>query len=118
VRRSRFGEVTVTDGFRVDLGALENAAAGVNETLTDLKVQKVSDLGGAEGDYGHDGLAATVAAFCSRWELGVEHLATDGQRIASRLSLSVQAYLRIDQGAKGLLDGFLERATGEDPGVH
>jgi hypothetical protein len=38
---------------------------------------------------------------------------SEGQR-----SLSVQAYLRIDEGAKGLLDGFLERATGEDPGVH
>lgn len=34
----------MTDGFSVDLGALENAAAGVNTTLNDLAAHKVSDV--------------------------------------------------------------------------
>jgi hypothetical protein len=107
----------MSDGFRVDLGALEDAAAGVNTMLSDLKAQKVSDIGAASGDYGHDGLAQTVGDFCGRWELGVEHLATDAQQVAGRLSLCVQAYLRVDQAAKGTFDGIVQHSTGADPGV-
>ncbi|MFI9387636.1 type VII secretion target [Kutzneria sp. NPDC052558] len=108
----------MADGFSVDLGALEDAAAGVNTTLVDLKAHKVSDLGGVKGDYGHDDLADTVADFCTRWELGVENLAKDGQEVATRLSQSVQAYLQVDQAAKGMFDKILTRTTGDDPGVH
>lgn len=107
----------MADGFRVDLGALENAAAGVNTLLSDLRAQKVSDIGAASGDYGHDDLAQTVGDFCSRWEIGVEHLATDAQQVADRLSLSVQAYMQVDQAAKGMFDGIVQRAAGADPGV-
>jgi hypothetical protein len=108
----------MTDGFSVDLGALENAAAGVNTTLNDLAARKVSDLAGVAGDYGHADLASTAADFCSRWERGVENLAKDGQQVSDRLSMSVQAYLQVDQGAKGMFDGILTRTTGTDPGVH
>ena len=107
----------MTNGFRVDLGALENAAAGVNTLLSDMNARKVSDIGAPSADYGHDDLAQTVSDFCSRWELGVEHLATDGQQVAGRLSLSVQAYIQADQAAKGMFDGIVQRATGTDPGV-
>jgi hypothetical protein len=105
------------DGFSVDLGALENAAEGVNTTLYDLQAKKVNDLDGSKDDYGHGHLADTVADFCDRWELGVEHLAKDAQEIASRLSRSVQAYLKVDQAFKGHADGILQRTTGSDPGV-
>lgn len=108
----------VGEGFRVDLGALESAAKGVNTTLHELKAKKVSDIDGKAEDYGHDALAATLADFCDRWETGVEHLSKDAQEIASRLSLSVQHYLRVDDSLKGHLDGILQRPTGEDPGVH
>ena len=108
----------MTDGFSVDLGALEDAAAGVNTTLNDLAAHKVSDLVGAAGDYGHADLASTAADFCSRWELGVENLAKDGQQVSDRLSMSVQAYLQVDEGAKGIFDGILTHTTGADPGVH
>ncbi|HEX7659610.1 MAG TPA: hypothetical protein VF444_09030 [Pseudonocardiaceae bacterium] len=107
----------MADGFSVDLGALEDAAAGVNKTLSDLKAHKVSDLGGSKDDYGHDDLAGTAAGFCGRWERGVENLAKDGQEVASRLSMSVQAYMRVDQAAKGMFDGILARGSGDDPGV-
>jgi hypothetical protein len=36
----------VADGFRVDLGALEDAAAGINQTLNDLKAKRIDDLDG------------------------------------------------------------------------
>ncbi|HEX5203381.1 MAG TPA: hypothetical protein VFW27_25905 [Actinoplanes sp.] len=105
----------MSEGFRVDLGALEDAAIGINTTLNDLKARRVDDLDGRKADYGHDGLAETIADFCDRWELGIEHLATDGQEIVSRLSHSVQGYLRVDQSAKGRFDGILQRQTGTDP---
>jgi hypothetical protein len=105
----------MTDGFHVDLGALEEAAIGINTTLNDLKARRTDDLDGRAADYGHDRLADTITGFCDRWELGVEHLATDGQEIAGRLSHSVQAYLKADRNAKGRMDGILERRTGPDP---
>jgi hypothetical protein len=105
----------MSDGFRVDLGALEAAAAGINTTLNDLTARKIDDLDGRHGDYGHEHLAATVADFCDRWELGVEHLATDGQEIAARLSHCVQDYLKVDRAATGRMDGILERRSGPDP---
>jgi hypothetical protein len=107
----------MADGFRVDLGALEDAAEGVNATLYDLQSKKVSDIGGTQGDYGHEHLGETIADFCDRWELGVEHLAKDAQEIANRLSRSVQAYLHVDTALKGHMDGMLQRSSGEDPGV-
>lgn len=108
----------MSEGFRVDLGALEKAAEGVNATLYDLNTKKVSDLDDHSGDLGHDGLAETITDFCDRWELGIEHLAKDGQEVASRLSRSVQNYLHLDNALKGHMDGLLERHTGGDPGVH
>ncbi|MFJ8672585.1 hypothetical protein [Streptomyces sp. NPDC093589] len=108
----------MSEGFRVDLGALEKAAEGVNATLNDLKEKKVSDLDGDQGDFGHEQLAETVSDFCDRWELGIEHLAKDGQEVAFRLSKSVQNYMEIDAALKGHLDGILERHSGRDPGVH
>jgi hypothetical protein len=105
----------MSDGFRVDLGALEDAAAGINATLNALNAQKVSDLDGPKGEFGHDHLAETVADFCDRWELGVEHLAKDGQEVAERLSTCVQDYLKVDLAAKGRMDGIYQSPTGKDP---
>jgi hypothetical protein len=106
------------DGFSVDLGALENAASGVNTTLYQLQQKKVEDIDADEGDYGEGDLGGTVSDFCERWELGVENLAKDGQEIAGRLSKSVQQYLLIDKHLKGYMDGMLQRTSGEDAGVH
>jgi hypothetical protein len=105
----------MSDGFRVDLGALENAAAGINTTLNDLKARRIDDLDGRRADFGHAHLADTVADFCDRWEVGVEHLAMDSQEIAARLSRCVQDYLKVDKAAKGRMDGILERRSGPDP---
>ena len=105
----------MADGFSVDLGALEDAATGVNATLDDLDKAPVDGLDGDSGSYGHDALADTVKDFCDRWQIGVEHLATDGREIAQRLTDSVHDYLAVDAAAKGRMDGVFTRATGSDP---
>ncbi|WP_035847292.1 hypothetical protein [Kitasatospora azatica] len=104
------------DGFKVDLGALESAAEGINATLNDLQTKKVSDIGGKDSDFGHGDLADTVSDFCDRWELGVENLAKDAQVVSGRLNKSVEAYLATDKSLKGELDGILT-GSGTDPGV-
>jgi hypothetical protein len=103
------------DGFRVDLSALEDAAAGITMTLEDLGRMRVDSLDGQSGDYGHAHLADTVKDFCDRWEIGVEHLATDGQEVATRLSQSVQDYRRSDVAAAGRMSGLLQSPSGPDP---
>ena len=86
----------MADGFRVDLGALEDAAAGINSVLAQLQANKVSSIDGRKDDYGHDRLGETVEDFCDRWELGVENLAKDAQVVSQRLNKCVQAYLAVD----------------------
>jgi hypothetical protein len=105
----------VSDGFKVDLGALEDAATGVSDTLAEVKAARVDSLDGNAADYGHNHLADTVKDFCDRWEIGIEHLATDGAEITQRLNDSLQAYLRADKAAKGRMDGVYQSPTGPDP---
>jgi hypothetical protein len=108
----------MTDGFSVDLGALEEAATGVNFTINAIRKTKVDKLAGQADDYGHDHLAKTVKDFCDRWEIGVEHLVKDGMEIAQRLTDSVRAYVTADEAAKGRMDGVYAKPTGPDPGAH
>jgi len=84
----------VSDGFQVNIGALQEASDGVSAILLYLRYEKVSDIGGNGQGYGNDSLASAVSDFCNRWEIGVENLAKDTQEIASRLSLSAQAYAK------------------------
>jgi hypothetical protein len=105
----------MADVFQVDLGALEDAAEGINTTLNQVRAAKVEQIDGNRAAYGHDHLADMVADFCDRWEIGVEHLATDGHEVALRLSHSVQAYLHADTAAKGRMDGIYGRSSGPDP---
>jgi hypothetical protein len=79
---------------------------------------RVDTLDGRSADYGHDHLADTVADFCDRWEIGVEHLATDGQEVAQRLSQNVQDYRKVDTATAGRMNGLLQRPAGPDPGAH
>jgi hypothetical protein len=52
-------------GFGADLGALENVASDIVDTLNDLK-SRVDSIDGGAGDYGHERLASTVTDFCDR----------------------------------------------------
>lgn len=105
-------------GFRVDLGALEQAAEGVSGTLREASRQKISDIDRDEAAIGHDRLAETVTDFCDRWQLGVENLAKDGKEIAGRLGDSVRAYAAVERKVQGHMDGILQRASGPDPAAH
>jgi hypothetical protein len=105
----------VAEGFRVDLGALEQASAGVNDTMTQLHNKKVSDIDCDKSAFGHDDLAGTVSDFCDRWEIGVEHLSKDALAIAGQLNSCVRTYLGVDKNLKGHMDGILQRTTGADP---
>jgi hypothetical protein len=104
----------MADGYHVELPALEDAAAGINETLSELKAHRVSDLDADPATFGHDGLASTLTDFGDRWELGVEHLATDAQQVSARLSQCVQAYLMADRTAADNMSAILN-GTGPDP---
>jgi hypothetical protein len=105
----------MSGGFEVDLGALVQAAEGVNGTMRDLQDNEVSGIGGPEADYGDDDLAAIVSDFCSRWEIGVQNLTDDAKQVASRLSLSVAAYAKAEKTVIAHLAGVLRSRTGTDP---
>jgi hypothetical protein len=102
-------------GFHVDMGALERASDGVTETLALLARKKVEDIDPSKSAFGHDRLAGSVEEFCARWQIGVGHLAKDGEEIASRLAASVKAYLSVDKSLQGHFDGALDRESGPDP---
>ncbi|MFE2724893.1 hypothetical protein [Kitasatospora sp. NPDC059327] len=107
----------MADGFKVDLGALDDAASGITDTLAKLRFKKVSDLDPKKEDFGHGHLADVVEKFCTRWELGVENLAKDAQSVTARLNASVKAYREVDGHVVGHLNGTLSRDGGEDPGA-
>lgn len=104
----------MANGFEVDLSALRNASEGVNDVLGDLAGKKVSDLAPSSSAFGHEGLASTVADFCSRWERGVENLAKDGQEIAARLSYCVLVYDHAERANTASAQSILA-GPGPDP---
>jgi hypothetical protein len=106
----------MTDGFSVDLAALEQAAEGVNGTLDEVSLQSVSDIPHDSSEIGHERLASTLADFCGRWQRGVSNLAKDGREIATRLSVSVNAYRKADQDTRDRVSTIF-RGTGPDPGT-
>ncbi|TCO62992.1 hypothetical protein [Actinocrispum wychmicini] len=103
------------EGFSVDLAALQQAAEGVTDTLNTLATKKVSDIDADKSAFGHDKLGGTVSDFCERWQIGVEHLAKDGQEVADRLNMSVNAYTHVERTAHANMQGILQQSTGPDP---
>jgi len=106
----------MADGFYVDLAALQAAAEGVTDTLNAMATKKVSDIDGPKSAFGHDRLGGTVDDFCERWQIGVEHLAKDGQGIAEYLTRAVYAYSHVDREMGGAMGGnVVQSPTGPDP---
>lgn len=106
----------MADGFKVNLYALERAAAGVDGTLDEVNKQKVTDIPHDPSVIGHEDLASTVSDFLDRWQRGVDNLAQDGQQIADRLTANTNAYVAVEQRVAGQFDGILQ--GGNDPGEH
>jgi len=107
----------MSEGFSVDLEALRRAAEGVTDTLDAMATKKVSDIDATKSAFGHDKLAGTVSDFCDRWNIGVEHLAKDGQEVVDRLNASVAAYSHVERVVHQSLDGMLRQTDGPDPGA-
>lgn len=107
----------MAEGFQVDLDALQRAAEGIMDTLDAMATKKVSDIDAAESAFGHDALGATVSDFCERWQIGVEHLAKDGQEIVDRLVASVYAYAHVERTMTETFSGMVGQSTGPDPAV-
>src|ERR1700733_15509808 len=89
--------LSMADGFRVVMGALERAAAGIDGTLDEVAQQAIDSIPHSEAAFGHDRLAGTVSDFCSRWQTGVDNLTKDGREIAARLAASVKVYHNAEQ---------------------
>lgn len=109
----------MTEGFRVDLTALQQAAQGVSGVLDELAAQSVGDIPHDSAAIGHPGLAGTVADFLSRWNRGVDNLASDGREISSRLTANANAYATAEHDVRLHLNtvGGELVGSGADPGV-
>ncbi len=107
----------MANGFLVDLGALERAAAGVDVTLDEMSEQRVSAIPLGETAVGHENLTATLADFCSRWQLGVGNIVKDGREIAARLTVSVALYRKAEQNIIDTISHGVLTGPGPDPGV-
>lgn len=109
----------MADGFRVDLTALQQAAQGVVGVLDEVSLQSVGNIPHGSNAIGHSGLAATFSDFLSRWDRGVDNLASDGRGIAAQLTANVNAYAEAEQHAHGrfIVIGSEFEGPGADPGV-
>lgn len=105
----------MVDGFRIDVTALQQAAAGVANTIFAVQQQRVNKIDPDRSAFGHDHLADTLSAFCDRWHIGVGHLTSDGQEFSGRLTDCAIAYAKADHQGADLSNGILQATTGADP---
>jgi hypothetical protein len=90
-------------GFHVEVGTLESASAGIEESVADQKGSALSHLDRAEMVYGHDRLHKSMENFCDRWSDGIDILTKDAKAIGDVLAKVAQAYRAADQAAAGRL---------------
>ena len=90
-------------GFHVEIGALESASAGIEESVADQKGSALSHLDRAESVYGHVRLHKSMENFCDRWSDGIDILTKDAKAIGDLLGKVAQAYQAADQAAAGRL---------------
>jgi hypothetical protein len=64
-------------GFHVEVGTLESASDGIEESVADQKGSALSHLDRAESVYGHDRLHKSMGNFCDRWSDGIDILTKD-----------------------------------------
>ncbi len=104
----------MSSGFMVDFRALVEAAEGINGTIAAVSSDQVSGIAGPQACYGNDALGSTVSDFCSRWQIGVQNLATDADQVAGRLALSAVTYAKAEKKNVAAISGVL-RGSGTDP---
>lgn len=94
--------ITVAVGYRfsVDLRTLERASAGVNQVLSEIGETNITQLPAGADVSGNGGLADVLGDFCSRWQRGLQNLATEGQQTADRLGYAVHAYASYEEATR------------------
>jgi hypothetical protein len=102
------------DGFAVDTGALERAAAGIDDILDDAAEHQVSGLRCDQAVVGDAGLAGALQDFCSRWQRGISNLTRDGREIAARLAACAETYRRAGQDTRDKIINGIVYGPGQD----
>lgn len=99
----------MSDGFEVDLTALDQAVVGIARTMRDMQTIAVEEISGDVDQYGHGGLHEAFEHFCERWQYGVSVLIEDGSKIVTALNASMDSYIDGDSSAAESM-----RAVGTD----
>ncbi|KAA9156456.1 hypothetical protein FPZ12_027605 [Amycolatopsis acidicola] len=83
-------------GFHVDVDRVDEAAAGIQQSVDDQDNFELRDLCGDAALYGHTGVHDALMDLCVRWSDGLDTLTDDAGAISDALSKAVQAYRSID----------------------
>lgn len=102
----------MADGYQVDLAAMNAAADGITRTLGQIDAHPVASLATSRGALGHHRLAASLDAFCERWQAGITVLVQDGRAAGEHLTQAAAAYGRTEGATREGFAGMLR-----DPGV-
>jgi hypothetical protein len=86
--------------FSVDLTALEDAAAGVNEVVAEASEIRPGSMNTSSDVTGDGGLSNVLGDFCSRWQRGVQNLASDGKKVSDMLNYAQRAYTSYEEATR------------------
>jgi hypothetical protein len=116
------GVVATSQGFRVDMDALDEAAAGVNGTIEIFNRQQVSSIPfepswlGDQTLPGVHELSGAGSDLFSGWQRGVQSLVSDAGSLATGLADSATRYRKADKNAASSASAIFQ-GTGPDPGL-
>jgi hypothetical protein len=108
----------MAEGFRVKIGALNEAADGVAGTVEVFSRQPVSAIPYDSTAVGadHPEVGDSISGFLGGWQRGVQNLVSDSVTLASALIKSATAYDKADNDATDAASGLFQ-GTGPDPGL-
>jgi hypothetical protein len=90
-------------GFHVEVGVLQDASAGITQSVADQRGSALERLDGGAATYGHDRLHGAMENFCDRWNDGLDILVKDADAIGAILRQAATAYRDADAAAAGRL---------------
>ncbi|UOZ08579.1 hypothetical protein [Amycolatopsis sp. WQ 127309] len=90
-------------GFHVDVEKVEEAASGIQRSVSDQESFALRGLCGDTALYGHGGLHDALMNFCVRWSDGLDTLTDDAGVISDVLGRAAGAYRAVDAAAAGSL---------------
>lgn len=113
----------MADGYHVDPQQLQEAASGINDTISELKtlgIAEAADQGRGFGglaltgmQLGHQDITDALRAFTDRWGWGVRSMVQEGDKIAQLLGLSAGTYHDMEQYAVGTLKDAFNAVAGD-----